>query len=101
MTIGINPLPSDAVALATAVLQPGCAPHAQAREYTRVPQNWTRLFCGCTSGAECQKWRDYFLIFNQQHNQYGFVPVGAAGSGGRCWDGDGREVPGAGGGYRG
>lgn len=44
MTIGINPLPSDAVALATAVLQPGCAPHARAREYTRVPQNWTCLF---------------------------------------------------------
>lgn len=101
MTLGINPLPFDAVVLAGLVSQSGCAPHARARENTRVLQNWTHLFCGCTSGAERQSWRDYFLIFNQQHNQYEFVPVGAAGSGGRCWCGDGRGgVPGAGRGPR-
>lgn len=92
MTLGINPLPFDAVALATLVLQSGCAPHARARGKHACPAKLDPSFCGCTSGAECQSWRDCFLIFNQQHNQYELVPVGAAGSGGRCWCGDGRGV---------
>lgn len=55
------------------------------------PQNRTRRF---VTGTECRSRRDYSGIFNQQHNQYEFVPRGSRRQG---WRGSGRGDAGAGG----
>lgn len=43
MTLGVNPLPFDAVVLATLCYGRAVPPRAGIGS-TRVPQNWTRLF---------------------------------------------------------